>query len=460
MYSFSCPFPTPGFAAVAVGMSSAVVAFAMTPSTVAFADGARVEEPPRSMSSACATADAPRTLADVLERIGGSARLDAVAGDVAAATALEEQAAARPNPELEVELEDFTGSGRYSSFGESQTTVSVSQPIELGGRRARRVEVAVRETGAEKARGVQATLKLQVAAKQAFVALIAARQRHAITARAEGLARETLADARRRVEGGAASSVDMERASIAAATAALAVADAERTKGVAAQKLAGLWGGPASDAFCIDGELALVPLRSDVGNEAALSPAVAIAEAEVEVTRAEVARARAESSPNIAMAAGIRHLAGPDDVSLVAGFNVELPLFDRNAGNIRAAEQRLFAAQARARVARDEAALRIARARDSIDAARARAAMLTNQAIPAAERVFATLTRAWRDGAVSSFEMFEARRTLVNLRLERVDALVALHDGLAALEGARGVVAAELEDTDTDADAATGRMNR
>jgi len=409
-------------------------------------------EPVPASASECNASDAtrPRTLADLLERVQHSARAGAAAADIGAATAEERQAAARRNPEIAVELEDFSGSGRYSSFGESQTTFSLSQRIELGGQRARRVDVAAGETGAEKARSKQDALRLAAAAKQELVTLLAARQRRAISVEGLRLAHEVLAAARRRVEGGAASLADVERASIAVATATLDVSEAGHDIEVSAQRLAGLWGGRATDAACLDGRLtppqiaAPIPARPVVvtGN-----PAVAIAEAEVAVRRAEVRKARADAAPDLTVSAGVRHLAGPDEVSLVTGLNIEVPLFDRNGGSIHAAEQRLFAAQSRAQVARDDAASRIVRLREAAEAGRERAATLTTQAIPAAERAFRALSQAWRDGAASSLEVLDARRALIVLRLEQVDALAAFHRSLASLEASLGEVPSVLEDS-------------
>jgi len=439
---------------VVPGSMALVATVALAIGSDARADQPRPDQPKPASSSTprCAVADAasPRTLADVLARIAGSSRADAVTADGNAAVALEKQAAARPNPQVELELEDFTGSGSYSSFGESQTTLSVSQRLELGGQRRHRIEVAARETGVEKARGSQELVRAEVAAKQEFASLLARRERVGIAADGERLAGEVLADAKRRADSGAGSTVDAERALVAVATASLEVSQAERDVVVTAQRLAGLWGGLAAEADCIGGKLTRpserpAPQASPIAHGGA--PSVVIAEAEVEARRADVAKARADSSPDLAIAAGVRHLAGPDDVSLVTGLQVELPLFDRNAGNVTAAEQRLFAAQARARLAHDEAATRDVRLREAVDAARERATSLATKVIPSAERAFGAISRAWRDGAVSSLEVLDARRTLVSLRLEQVDALAEFHRSLAALEGSLGSVSPQLEST-------------
>src|SRR5262245_24761302 len=52
------------------------------------------------------------------------------------------QAGLRPNPELEVEFENFAGTGKLHGIDELETTLSLSQLVELGGKRQRRVERA------------------------------------------------------------------------------------------------------------------------------------------------------------------------------------------------------------------------------------------------------------------------------------------------------------------------------
>lgn len=430
----------PSFVSLFVPVCLAACVFVVAAAATARAGDAAAAPPVQDAPVAARSCPpgAPRTLADVLDRVRHSARGDAVTGDIAAAEALALQAGVLPNPELQLELEDFTGSDQYSAFGQSQTTLSVAQPLLLGGRRAQRREVAAREVGAEKARGSAALVRAEVAARQAYVALVAENARVEVTARGEDLARDMLAEARRRAEGGAGSRADVERASVALATTSLQTTTASRRAEAAAARLASFWGAAAGEVACL--RLDLAPPAAAPAADARANPLVAIAEAEIEVQRAEVARQRAEATPDVEVAAGVRHLAGPGEVSLVAGVAVELPLFDRNRGNVRAAEERLFAAQARARVAEQEAAARLARLRADVEVARQRATTLGGETIPAAERAFEALRRAWQGGAASSLDVLDAQRSLVALRLERVDALADYHFALAALEGAAGAI--------------------
>ena len=62
--------------------------------------------------------------------------------DLRAADARVLQAGLRPNPELQVGVEEFAGRGERSGFNATETTVQIGQPIELGGKRIKRTRVA------------------------------------------------------------------------------------------------------------------------------------------------------------------------------------------------------------------------------------------------------------------------------------------------------------------------------
>jgi cobalt-zinc-cadmium efflux system outer membrane protein len=52
------------------------------------------------------------------------------------------QAGLLPNPEIDTELENFMGSGEFDAFDSVETTIQLSQLIELGGKRSKRKRVS------------------------------------------------------------------------------------------------------------------------------------------------------------------------------------------------------------------------------------------------------------------------------------------------------------------------------
>src|SRR3546814_11898365 len=62
--------------------------------------------------------------------------------EVEAARGRQRQAGYRYNPTLNVDVENFSGTGPYSGFNGLETTVSVNQRIDVGGRRRARMKLA------------------------------------------------------------------------------------------------------------------------------------------------------------------------------------------------------------------------------------------------------------------------------------------------------------------------------
>jgi len=96
-------------------------------------------------SSGAALAE-PVSLAQALAQ--GAEKSPRVAEGKAKADAAEaraRQAGASPNPELSVEVENFAGTGVFQGFRSTETTLALSQRIELGGKRSARVAVASSE---------------------------------------------------------------------------------------------------------------------------------------------------------------------------------------------------------------------------------------------------------------------------------------------------------------------------
>ena len=71
--------------------------------------------------------------------------LAAFSWEVRAVEAHTLQAGLRPNPELGLEVENLTGYGAFQGGRSVQTTLRLSQRVELGGKRSRRLRVAALE---------------------------------------------------------------------------------------------------------------------------------------------------------------------------------------------------------------------------------------------------------------------------------------------------------------------------
>ncbi len=148
-----------------------------------------------------------------------------------------QQAGLIPNPEVSWEAEDTRRNSRT-------TTVMINQPIELGGKRGARIEVASR---AQDAAGIELERKrnvLRADVIQAFYSSSTAQQRLQLSRQSLELAERGLRVAQGRIKSGKSSPVEGTRAEVQLSEVRLELRRAERDEASAYQRLAQVMGAP------------------------------------------------------------------------------------------------------------------------------------------------------------------------------------------------------------------------
>ena len=140
-----------------------------------------------------AWADPAPSFQTLLERIGASPSAAEAEAMLEAAEARVRQARVRPNPTAALEAENAFGSGPFSGYDNAETTLSLTQDLELWGRRGARVEVARAEAGTASLRRDQAVVDAAGRLALAYAEAEAAERRFALAEEALSL---TIADAR------------------------------------------------------------------------------------------------------------------------------------------------------------------------------------------------------------------------------------------------------------------------
>ncbi|HXM75248.1 MAG TPA: TolC family protein, partial [Thermoanaerobaculia bacterium] len=114
----------------------------------------------------------------------------------------------------------------------------------------------------------------------------------------------------------------------------------------------------------------------------------------------------------------------PPDQRNTVGIGVALPVpvANRNAGAIAAADVALSGARRELETARLRVRSELASTRDALDAAAARATRYANDLLPKAERVRSTVEYAYGQGGASLLELLEAERNANEIRLAAASA--------------------------------------
>ncbi len=155
-----------------------------------------------------ATETASLSLADALARaLKHSPSLQVYDPSRRAAEAERLQAGTRPNPELAAEFENLGGTGEVRGTRALETTLTLSQLVELGGKRDRRVAVAEGALATLEAEYAVARLDVLAETAQRMTDVAQAQTQVALAQRATDLVQQTQAAVEKRICVSAASSM-------------------------------------------------------------------------------------------------------------------------------------------------------------------------------------------------------------------------------------------------------------
>lgn len=453
----------------------------------------------------------------IAHALTNSPRLEAFAWDVHAAEAAQLQAKARPNPYLSLEVEDlrwrggpgtttsgasidrapgsvsldtsggqgnatvtaarptYTGTitrthedGAHSGFAESDFTLRLSQVIELGGKRARRIALAARERQVAAWDYERARADLCTEVVRSFVAVLAAQRRVELASELSRIAGDAQRTVTARVDAGKVSPIEAERARIPVAQAKDEENAAQAELSAARTQLAGVCGDLRAEFGHALGNLEemkpptpLDPLLDRVSK----NPDLARWAAEIDSRDAAVDEERAKGKPDVTLTLGVRttplqshngrdwsfNTGGvfsashsrmePDrdfDTRLVMEIGLPLPVFDRNKGNI----QRAQALASKARSEEKDAEIRVradvSRAYHELSSAYTSAQRAQKEILPAAAEAFEKTQIGYREGKFGLADVIESERTLFDARRGYLEALRAYHAARADLDRLTG----------------------
>lgn len=416
----------------AAAMAVTVVAAGSATAATASAPGADQIGPPAPSVQSARTGPLPDrlTLAQAIDEADArSPRILAAQAEADAARGRRRQAGYRFNPVLNVEIENFAGTGAYSGFNGLETTVSINQQLDLAGRRRARVTLADAEFLAAHYRLKIARANLAVDVRHQFAAVSAARDSLVLARENEARARELVRIAQTMVDTGNEPPLRAFRANAALVQAKAELRGAEADELTARRTLAALLGVTTPPSDLVDGDAWTSPAEVDA--RATLD--VRLAETEQLIAQAQLQGQRAEARLDPTVGFGVRQLRDTGDHALIANISVPLPILDGNKGNVAAARSDVAAAAARRENAVLVAEAEIANARANLESAEARLAALEGSGVAQVREGVRLAELSYRAGKSSLVEYLDTQQALATTQAELIAARKARAEARAVL---------------------------
>ena len=340
------------------------------------------------------------------------------------------QAGLMPNPALSWEVEDTRRDTRT-------TTVTLSQPLELGGKRGARIAVAGSGQAIALLELERQRNGLRADVVQAFHAALRAQTAVELAQQSQALTERGLRVVQGRVSAGKSSPVEATRAQVQLAQAHAEVRRAETQQAVAYQALARLTGSPVATFERLpadDLSPGAAPAAQALLDKVEHTADWRLAAAQIERGEAALGSEKAQRIPDLTVSVGSQYSREDRERVNVVGLSMPLPLFDRNQGNVLAAARRAD----QARDLRNAAELRL-RSDTRSAVSQWRTAMQEVDAydrtiLPSAQQAVDTATRGFEMGKFAFLDVLDAQRTLIDARGLYLDALAAATDARAQVE--------------------------
>ncbi|MBU8541818.1 TolC family protein [Roseomonas tokyonensis] len=357
------------------------------------------------------------------------------------------QAPLRPNPEASIEVENFGGIGGRGEFRGAravETTLGLSQRVEIGGQRAARIAMAARSGDLATLDYEAARLDLVRDVTTALVDAEAAIRTIAVEQDRARLAAETLRAARGRVEAGREPILQVQRAEVVRANAEIATERARREAEMALANLAAMVGEPRVELarrqswFEEVGATPRPPVPADPLARLVGNPDLARLDATVSQQNANLTLQRATAIPDVTLQGQVRRFQDGGETAFVAGASIPLPFRDRNQGGIARAQAELLRAEAEADRGRRSLAAALVAAEQRMALAWRTIQSLRREALPAAEQAARSATSGFAEGKFGFLEVLDAQRARSDARAQLIDAYRDFHSRRAVVDRMRG----------------------
>lgn len=326
-----------------------------------------------------------------------------------------------PNPQLVVERETET-SGAHRS--ELVAWATVAMPT--GPKHRLRQAVAQTDIAVGQAQLARELKRVAAETMDAVIDDLYWQELGRLEGELRGLAAQAAEIQRERFKFGEVPFRDLVAAELAAADASLAERRAVTKLNLADLRLAETLGISSTDPPVLTGELIAVqvpsiPLERLLARARQVAPELSEAQRSLEASQQRLALARWGAAPDVTLGPRFRDaLAGNSD-RIGARLAIDLPLFDRNQGQIAAAAAQVESSRAALQAIEITTLSDVAAAYLELQDVHASLAYYAERILPFAEQTRGAIEEAFRDRAIGAYQLTELSQQFGRLRRAYVD---------------------------------------
>ncbi len=339
------------------------------------------------------------------------------------------QSRVRPNPHVSLSKEDARNPTQSNAL-------QLNIPIELGGKRAARMDASERGRDIAGTELAQRQGEIRANTITAYFDVLTSQERVLLAQSTLELAKRATDAASKRVQAGRISPVDETKAKVAEANVRVELAQAQSELRSSRQKLTSLWGALSPNferaSESVD-RMPEVPTASALQERLLAAPVIRGGQFEIDRRLAIKQLEQARRIPDPVFSVGIKQIANASS-QLLVGVSIALPVFDTNQGNVLEAQRREEKARSELRAIQLRLQADVLQVRERLLANRNAVQTLNDEVVPGAQSAFEAATIGFEAGKFSFLEVLDAQRTLILAKTQKLRAMEQTHRAAAEID--------------------------
>lgn len=356
------------------------------------------------------------------------------------AEALAEQAGVRPNPELNLSIENAYGSGEYSSLDAAEISLTLSQTIELGGKRQQRLQYAGAEILQQEAEYQLTRLDVLAETSRRYYQLLALQAKLKVNTQRQLEEANALKSIEQRARAGAIGQADVAKMALRQARTQDDGRLLQNGQSLAKLRLAAMWQGDGNFTKA-NGDLSQlpsIPNRAQVATAVEQSPNLLNQLALQRLSDANLNLAQAEGRSDINIGLGLRQFEATDDQALLLDFSMPLAFSNPNRGRIKAAQAEVELNSSQQLVLRRQLQLSLLEVRQQLVGSQQQAQRLQQTLLPLAQMLLSETRIGYRQGRYSVLQWVDAQAELFSVEAQLIEVQQQAFEQLLELERITG----------------------
>ena len=393
-------------------------------------------------SSYCIKAKAANlSLRDALKRtLQHDIALQAFPYQIRIAEAEQIQAAKRPNPQLNINVENIVGSGENRALSGAELALSLSQLVELGQKRERRITLASWQSQLQRDQYEINRLDALATTTAHYLHLLHLQQLEQWAKQKIKRQGALLNIAHKRTQAGNLQEADISRIRLRLAHSKLELAQLKRDIQRGQYQLAARWNAEP-DFAAVNGDISAMPTVPDLSelqNRLQQSPTVQRYQTLQQIAASQLALAQASNKADISVSGGVKYNAALNDTSVMLGVSIplqfQLPYYGQQLA--ATAEQQLQATRHQLNLRQLD--LQLQQHWLSLQQLRDETLTLSRQLLPEAAQLQQLSRNAYQQGQIDLLSLLSAEDEYLQMQRQLIDSQSQYHLTLLQLERLSG----------------------